>query len=115
MAQIQVNLDTTNKTLTVSIDGVSIPDVDDINAYTIRDSNGIVTALDISVYTSMIMDNGVKKRITYYAAGSAKAESAIASNQTVYKDVPGLIGVEDTSKKVAVEIDEFISSQKRAN
>jgi hypothetical protein len=114
MAQIQISIDTTNKTLAVSIDGTTIPDVDDISASTYRDSNGIVTSLNISVYTSMVMDNGVKKRITYYAAGSKKAESAIASNQTVYKDVPGLVGVEDTSQ-VASDIDEFISSQKRAN
>jgi hypothetical protein len=98
MAQIQISIDTTNKTLAVSIDGTTIPDVDDISAYTYRDSNGIITSLDISVYTSMVMDNGVKKRITYYAAGSKKA----------------LVGVEDTSQ-VASDIDEFISSQKRAN
>jgi hypothetical protein len=112
MAQIQINVDTEAKTVAVTIDGSSIPDVEDASVYTYRDSNGNVTSLDVSVYTVTQKENGVTKRVSYYAMGSAQAEKAIASGQTVYNDVKGFVGIEDQSQ-AAKDIDDFLSSKKR--
>ncbi len=112
MAQIQISVDTEAKTVAVSIDGTSIPDVKDASVYTYHDSNGNVTTLDVSVFTVAQTDNGVTKRISYYAEGSEKAQSALASGYKVYNDVKGFVGLEDTSQ-AAKDIDSFLSSQKR--
>jgi len=112
MAQIQINVDTESKTVAVSINGTAIPDATDASVYAYRDSNGNVTGLDVSVYTRTVDDGGVMKRVSYYAEGSEKAKTAIASGEKVYKDMAGLVGIEETSQ-VATDIDEFISSQKR--
>jgi len=112
MAQIQISADTETKGLTVSINGTSIPDVEDLSVYSYRDSNGNVTSLDVSIYTVTVQDGDIRKRVSYYAAGSDKAQTAIASGQKVYNDVKGFVGIDDKSQ-AANDIDEFLSSKKR--
>lgn len=113
MAQIQINVDTEAKEVGVSINGTPIPDVEDVSIYSYRDSNGNVTSLDISMYTVTKSVDGVAIRVSYYASGSQKAQSAIASGQKVYNDVKDFVGIEDRSQ-AAKDIDDFLSSQKRA-
>jgi hypothetical protein len=112
MAQIQINVDTEAKTVALTINGTTVPDVEDVSVYSHRDSNGNVTGLDVSMYTVSKTVDGVTKRVTYYASGSEKAQSAIASNKTVYNDVKGFVGVEDGAQ-AAKDIDEFLSSKRR--
>jgi len=112
MAEITIAINTENKTVDVSIDGSSIPDVEDASVYSYTDSNGTVTSLGVSVYTRTKSENGVQKRVSYYAEGSKQAERAIASGLTVYNDVKGFVGIEDQTQ-AAQDIDEFLSSQKR--
>ena len=114
MAQIQVNVDTESKTVSLTIDGASIPNIEDVHLYSYRDSNGNVTGLDISMETSTKEENGVRKRVSYYAMASAKAKMALASSQKVYNDVKGFVGVDEQSQ-VAKEIDEFLSSKSRSH
>ena len=114
MAQIQVSVDFEAKELAVTINGTSIPDVQDVSIYTYRDSNGNVTSLDVSMYTVTKNVDGIDIRVSYYAVASEKAQSALASEQKVYNDVKGFVGVEDKTQ-AAKDIDDFLSSQKRAN
>jgi hypothetical protein len=114
MAQIQISIDTETKSLSLTIDGTTIPDVEDVSVYTYRDSNGNITSLDVSMYTTTEEQNGIRKRVSYHAYASEKAQSAIASGQKVYKDVKGFVGIEDGTQ-AAKDIDDFLSSQKRPN
>jgi len=68
--------------------------------------------LDVSMCTITKNVDGIDIRVSYYAAASQKAKTAIAMGQKVYTDVDGLVGIEDNSQ-TAKDIDEFISSQKR--
>ena len=112
MAQIQVSIDTEGKTISLTIDGTTIPDVEDVSVYTYRDSNGNVTSLDVSMYTTTKTENGVSKRVSYHAYASEVAKNLLAIGAEVYKDVPGFIGVEDTTQ-AARDIDDFLTSRKR--
>ncbi len=112
MAQIQISVDTELKTLGLTINGTSIPDIEDVNIYTYRDSNGNITSLDLSMYTVTKTQDGISVRVSYYASGSDKAQSAVASGQKVYNDVKGFIGIEDGTQ-AARDIDDFLSSQRR--
>lgn len=112
MAQIQINVDTEAKVVSLTIDGTTVPDVEDVNVYTYRDSNGNVTGLDVSMYTMTKEVNGVRKRVSYYATASEQARTAIASGRKVYNDVKGFVGIDDQAQ-AAKDIDEFLSSQKR--
>ena len=112
MAQISITIDTETKEMAVTINGTAIPDVEDVNIYTYRDSNGNVTSLDMSMYTVTKSVDGIKIRVSYYASASQEAQSAIASGQKVYTDVKGYVGVEDRTQ-AAKDIDDFLSSQKR--
>lgn len=113
MAQIQVNIDTEAKTLSVTIDGAAIPDVEDVIVYSYRDSNGNVNGMDVNLETRRKDDNGVVKKVSYYAIASKAAQSAIASRQTVYNDIKDFVGVE-SNVQIAKDIDEFLSGQRRA-
>ena len=112
MANVTITLDTSNKGVSVVIDGVTIDSVVDGSFYAQRDSNGNVIALEVGVYTVEKLENGVRKRVSYYAEGSEEAQRAIASGQTVYKEVSGFVGVEEMSQ-AAKDIDEFLSSKPR--
>jgi hypothetical protein len=112
MTQIQISVDMEAKSVSLTIDGTTIPDVEDVSVYTYRDSNGNITSLDVSMYTATQEQNGVRKRVSYHASASEKAQSAIASGQRVYNDVKGFVGIED-STQAAKDIDDFLSSQKR--
>jgi len=112
MAQIQISIDTETKGLGVTINGTSIPDVEDVSVYSYRDSNGNVTSLDVSMYTVTKSVDGVSIRVSYYASGSAKAQSAVASGQKVYNDVKGFVGVEDRTQATN-DIEDFLLSQRR--
>jgi len=107
-----ITADTESKTLEVTIDGMTIPNVSDASVYLYRDSNGNAKELYGSVYTVEKSDNGVTKRVTYHAEGSEKAQNAIASGIKVYTDVKGFVGISDESE-AALDIDEFLSSQKK--
>jgi len=111
MASVVITVDTENKTVAVSIDGMSVPDVEDASVYTYRDSDGNVKSLGVSVYTVNKSENGVTKRVSYYAEGSEQAKKAIASGVTVYNDVKGFVGIEDQTQ-AAQDIDEFLSAKK---
>lgn len=116
MAVIVITANTEDKTVAVTIDGVSVPDVEDASLYTYRDSDGNVNELSVSVYTVTKKENGVTKRVSYYAMGSEKATLALASGQTVYNDVEGFVGIEEedlANTQAARDIDHFLSSQKR--
>ncbi len=114
MAKIEVSIDTDTKVLGLTIDGISIPDIEDINVYSYRDSNGNVNSLGVSMYTVSKSENGINKRVSYYAESSEKGQSIIASRQKVYNDVKGFVGIEDRTQ-AAKDIDDFISSKKRPN
>ena len=95
MAKVIITVDTgDSKTLSVSIDGQSVPNVTDASVYRELDSNGNVIRLSASIYTKEEMDNGVVKRISYYSDGSAEAQKIIASgNGILNKDIPNFVGV----------------------
>ena len=114
MAQIQINADTDTKELSCSINGTLVPDIEDMNIYSNRDSNGNVNSLDVSLSAKTVTVDGVTVRVSYYASGSEKAQSAIASGQKVYNDMKDFVGIEDKSE-AAKDIDDFLSSQKRSH
>lgn len=112
MAKIAISIDTEAKSLALTIDGTTIPDAEDVSVYTYRDSNGNVSSLDISISTTTQEENGVSKRVSYHAYGSKEAERALATGHKVYNNVKGFVGVDDLVR-AAMDIDEFLSSQKR--
>jgi len=113
MAQIQINVDTDTKVLAVTINGTLIPDIDDVCVYSYRDSNGNVSSLDVSMQVTTKTVDGVDIRVSYYASGSVKAQSAIASGQKVYNNLKGFVGIEE-SAQAAQDINEFILARKHA-
>ena len=113
MAVIVITADTESKVLSVTIDGITIPDIEDACVYTYHNNDGTVNELSVNVSSVSKTENGITRRVSYYAYGSKKAQSAIASGQTVYTDVKGFVGIEDICQ-AASDIDEYLSSQKRA-
>ena len=111
MAQIQITADTELKTLACSINGTSIPDIEDVSVNTYRDSNGNVNELYIYLASMIRTVEDVEVKVTYHASGSAKAQSALASGQKVYNDVKGFVGIEDRTQ-AAQDIDKFLSCKK---
>lgn len=111
MAKIQIVADTELKTLACSINGTLIPDIEDANVYTYRDSNGNITSMDVNLRASIKTAEDVEIRVTYYAYGSVKAQSALASGQKVYNNVTGFVGVADRTQAIQ-DINEFLSSKK---
>jgi len=108
MANVQINADTVNKTTTVSIDGVNIPNVRYASVYTYTDG-GIEVSIDVSEELS----NGVTKRISYYASGSEKAKELIASKADIIEDLTGFVGVEQPQETVEAQIEAYLLGQRR--
>lgn len=93
MAKIVITIETSTKTLDVSIDGVKINNAKSVSAYQYRDSSGKANGIDASV---MVYENGpsedVRKETTYYAMGTVEAEKIVKSSDAVYnKDIPNFV------------------------
>ena len=113
MAKIQINVDTETKELIVSINGTVIPNIEDANVYSYRDSNGNVDSLSVDLRAATQTVDDVRVNVNYYASGSEKAKSAIASKQKVYTDVEGFVGVDDTTQ-LNKDVSDFLSTRKRS-
>lgn len=116
MANISIQIGTDTPTLTVSIDGQSIPNVDDISVYNYRDSDGNVAVVSATIYTREVMQNGIVKVVNYYAYGTAEATAALASsNELDTETIPGFVGVrqEDDNSKAHQDIQSFFQAKKR--
>lgn len=106
MANISIQINTDGPQVDVSIDGVSIPNVNDIGVYNAMGENGQSNGVYLSIHTTEIMQNGVVKQVNYYASGSVEAEAALATAVTLdTKTIPGFIGVEQTDVMLQVRED----------
>jgi len=113
MAKIQITADTETKELTVSINGMVIPNIEDANVYSYRDSNGNVDSLSVELRAATQTVDDVRVNVNYYASGSEKANIAIASKKKIYMDVKGFVGVDDTTQ-LNKDVDVFLSTRKRS-
>lgn len=99
-AKISINVDTENADISVNIDGQNIENVEDINVFTQRDSDGIVTFVGVGVHTQEKLENGVVKRVSFFMEGTTEANAAIAFiNPIDTTTIPGFVGVEDDRSK----------------
>lgn len=108
MANVQMNVDTTNKTTTVTIDGVNIPNVRYASVYNYSDGG-----VEVSVEVSEELSNGVSRRITYYASESEKAKELIAAKADIIEDLTGFVGVEQPQETVEAQIAAYLSQCRR--
>jgi hypothetical protein len=112
MANISVQINTDGPQVMVSIDGQSIPNVNDISIYNMVGEDGKSAGVYLSIYTSEVMKNGVVKQVNYYASGSPEAEAALATAEALDTEtIPGFVGVEQTDamSKVREDIEGFFS------
>lgn len=112
---ISVDVGSETKNLSVSIDGQTIPYVDDVSIYGWRNDAGELSGLDVVIRSSNKADNGVVKTITYYVEGSQAAENAIASVQDekkLHHDIDGFVGVENCNGAVVEDIGKFFSTKR---
>jgi hypothetical protein len=112
MANISVQINTDGPRVDVSIDGVSIPNVNDISVYNMVGENGESAGVYMSIYTTEVMQNGVVKQVNYYASGSPEAEAALATaNELDTETIPGFVGVtvDDSKSRVRKDIEGFFS------
>jgi len=114
MANISIQIDTSGPQVAVSIDGVSIPNVNDISMYNIVGEGGKSEGVYISIYTTEVLKNGVVKQVNYYASGSPEATAALATAATLDTEtIPGFVGVEvtDANSKVRKDIQGFFAKK----
>ena len=113
MAQINVSVNTETKEIAVTIDGVTVPNVDDVSCYSYRDSDGNPESVSVSIYTQETAQNGMTKRVTYYSTGSKEATEAIANGLALPEQaIAGFVAVEDKSK-LHTDIANFLSKKRR--
>lgn len=103
MAKIVITVDTSDKSLAVTIDGTKIENVKSVNAYQYRDSDGNAMGIDASVNVSEASPSpDVSKETSYYAMGSVEGEKVMNSGKAVYnKDMPQFVGLTCESKAQA--------------
>lgn len=111
MAKVVMTVDTESKTISVTIDGVSIPNVKSASAYAYSDSNGNPNGIDCSIRVIEKHAEDVMKETSYYAMGSADAEKVTKSGQAVYnKTLPNFVGI-TVEGKTQADIAEFMSTK----
>jgi len=110
MSKLKIELNTEDKSLSVSLNNEVINNADDIGVYTYRNKDGVIEYVEARISVREVSGD-VVKNITYYTQGSESAKAAIDSGQEVYTGIPGFVGVDDRKQAIA-EIDAFIS-QKR--
>jgi hypothetical protein len=103
MAKVQVNIDTEQKTMEITIDGAVIADATEFSASCYP---GDPPSVYSSIYTQTSEVNGVRKQVSYYASGSKEAEILLSSQAEVLLDKPGFVGVEE-SHSVLLDISKF--------
>lgn len=116
MANISLQVNTDGPSLTVSIDGQSVPNVDSINVYRYREEDDTTEYVEIAIYTREVMKNGVMKVVNYYAAGTREADAAIASQIPLDTEtIPGFVGIEKTeaNPKARQDIQAFFNAKRR--
>ena len=104
MANISVQINTDGPQVAVTIDGVSIPNVNDISVYNMVGENGKSEGVYMSIYTTEVLNNGVVKQVNYYAA---LATASTLDTETI----PGFVGVEvtDANRKARKDIEGFFT------
>lgn len=112
MAKITITIDTENKSLAVSIDGVAIPNAKSVNAYQYRDSDGKANGIDASIQVSEDgPSEGVRKETSYYAMGTAKAEQIVEGGGAVYNDsVPNFVRMSEQAQ-IQQDIANFLGTK----
>lgn len=99
---VQVEMDTEDKTMDVSINGEKVKNVSNVSCYTYFDSYEQENRVSVSVYSSEEdEESGIVKSTSYYACGSEKAK-AVPANEVV-NALAGFVGVKqlDATKAVA--------------
>jgi hypothetical protein len=109
MAKIVVNVDTESKVMSVFVDGKAVPNVTEVVAYQYLDSKQNPASVDVSMYTNLQEDNGMRKQTSYYICGSDKATKALEGGIEVDRSVAGFVGVSGAYDKLAKDINKFFT------
>jgi hypothetical protein len=111
MAQINVVSNTEDNTLTVSINGSTIPNVTDVGTYRDVDSDGNVIGFYIRITAKELVSEGLWKIVEYYSYGSPQAMAAEASGNAVYNDsLPDFVGI-PAKTKAQTDIENFFTKK----
>lgn len=100
---VQVELDTDEKTMDVSINGEKIKNVSNVSCYTYYDSYEQENRVSVSVYSSEEdEESGIVKSTSYYAYGSQAAKE-VKPTDAIHNVIAGFVGVNkvDATKAVA--------------
>ena len=98
---VQVELDTEEKTMDVSINGEKVKNVSNVSCYTYYDSYEQENRVSVSVYSSEEdKESGIVKSTSYYAYGSEKAKEVPVAEAV--HTLAGFVGVKDIDATKAV-------------
>lgn len=100
---VQVELDTEDKTMDVSINGEKVKNVNSVSCYTYYDSYEQENRVSVSVYSSEEdKESGIVKSTSYYAYGSQAAKE-VKPSEAIHNAIAGFVGVKvvDATKAVA--------------
>jgi hypothetical protein len=100
---VQIEVDTDEKTMDVSINGEKIKNVSNVSCYKYYDSYEQEDKCSVSIYScEEDKEAGVTKNTNYYAHGSEQAR-AIPPDQAINNVIAGFVGVKhiDATKAVA--------------
>jgi hypothetical protein len=113
MAKVNMNVNTEDNTLSVSINGQVIPNVTDVSSYRDVNSEGKVIGFYVRISTREELDDDMVKSITYYSYGSSQAEAALRDGVGITNDLlPGFVGIEQPSQ-VHSDIASFFKGKRR--
>jgi hypothetical protein len=110
MATINMSFDTKTKKLDVSINGVTIANVNHVSVYRSHDELDEQQYVEVSVESSQVhVEDDMVSRVVFVSHGSVKGQKALASGSYVEDDrFPGLIGVPDVDPVIA-EVDNYFN------
>lgn len=108
---VQVELDTDEKTMDVSINGEKIKNANSVSCYSYYDSYEEENRVSVSIYSSEgNEETGVTKSTSYYAMGSEAARN-IAPSEAIHNVIAGFVGVKHIDATKAMG--DFLASKVR--
>ena len=100
MSKMTLTVDTTEKTMALTSNGIEVKDVSDASAYVYRNEEGEIEGIEFSFSVRQFVD-GVTNRISYTSYAKEKAESFATAGVKTYDDVEGFIGIDNNQKAFA--------------